>query len=128
MDIPKEFFTLQSMLTLSGATGVTYLICNGLQRAFNFKPAWLGLVVAVTISLFGVSQTSANKPVDYFVGIINGFLIYCAAAGGTELTVNRGDNSQPVSHDNQTGSSTGTMGGSRQAASQKRKFNSSWFR
>src|SRR5260370_34020753 len=31
-ELPKEFFTLQSMLTLTGATGATFVVSNGLQR------------------------------------------------------------------------------------------------
>ncbi len=51
MDVPKEFFTLQSMLTLSGATGATFVIANGLQRAFDFNPRWLVLLIAEIICL-----------------------------------------------------------------------------
>lgn len=54
MDLPKEFFTIQSMLTLTGATGATFVIANGCQRAFNFNPRWFALVIAQVISLVGV--------------------------------------------------------------------------
>lgn len=33
--IPKEFFTLQSMLTLTGATGVVFVVSNTIQAVFN---------------------------------------------------------------------------------------------
>jgi len=52
--IPKEFLTLQSMLTLSGgAAGATFVVCNGLQTAFNFNPRWLALAVAQVVVLIG---------------------------------------------------------------------------
>ena len=84
MDLPKEFFTPQSMLTLTGATGATFVIANGLQRAFDFNPKWLALVIAISICLFGVFTTGGHT-IDYFVGLVNGFLVYCTAAGATGL-------------------------------------------
>jgi hypothetical protein len=80
--VPKEFFTLQSMLTLSGATGATFVICNGLQTAFNFNPRWLALAVAQLIVLIG-THLSGGSGVDYFIAVINGFLVFCTAAGAT---------------------------------------------
>ena len=61
MEIPKEFFTVQSMVTLTGATGATFIVCNGLQKAFNFNPKWLALAVAISISFFGVFETTSNQ-------------------------------------------------------------------
>ncbi|OSJ13535.1 hypothetical protein BST63_16465 [Bradyrhizobium canariense] len=81
--MPNEFFTVQSMLTLSGATGATFVICNGLQTAFNFNPKWLGLLVAQIIVLAGVVASGGAGPMPYLVGVINGFLVYCSAAGAT---------------------------------------------
>ncbi len=83
MEVPKDFFTLQSMLTLSGSTGATFVICNGLQQAFNFNPKWLGLVVAQTIVFVGVYVSGGQTIIDYFIGAINGFLVFCSAAGAT---------------------------------------------
>jgi hypothetical protein len=65
MEVPSEFFTLQSMLTLSGATTATYVISNGLQHAFNYNPKWLALAIALAISLFGVHCISM---IDTFTG------------------------------------------------------------
>lgn len=84
MDLPREFFTLQSMLTLSGATGATVVVANGIQKAFNFNPKWLALVIAQLISLYGVYMTGQYAS-DYFVGVVNGFLIFCTAAGVTSM-------------------------------------------
>lgn len=84
MELPKDFFTVASMLTLSGATGATFVVCNGLQRAFDFNPKWLGLIVAILIVETGVAVSGAGAgPIDYCVGLINGFLVFCSAAGAT---------------------------------------------
>lgn len=95
MEEVKDFYTLATMLTLSGSTGATFVICNGLQRAFNFNPKWLGLVVALVVVLGGVYASGGRSPVDYLIGIVNSFLVYCSAAGATGALGGGGD--QPVS-------------------------------
>ena len=82
MDLPKEFFTIQSMLTLTGATGVVFVVTNGLKLAFEWSPKWIGLVVAQTVALVGTG-VSGGSGIDYFIGFINGFLIFCTAAGAS---------------------------------------------
>ena len=113
--VPAEFFTVQSMLTLTGATGATYVICNGLQHAFNFNPRWLALAIALAISMFG-TYLNASRASDYFVGIVNGFLIYCTAVGATQVTAPRADRGTPMGADHR-----GVV------ASGKRRFRSPWF-
>jgi hypothetical protein len=83
MELPKDFYTIQSMLTLSGSTGATFFVCNGLQQAFDFNPKWLALLVAQAIVLTGVYVSGERSPIDYFIGIVNGFLVFCSAAGAT---------------------------------------------
>ena len=118
MDTPKDFYTLASMLTLSGSTGATFVICNGLQRAFDFNPRWLGLAVAAVVVLGGVYASGGRSPVDYLIGIINSFLVYCSAAGATGALGSGGD--RPVSRGTTMAPSDGHPGS-------KRRFLSPWF-
>ncbi|HEV3076139.1 MAG TPA: hypothetical protein VHB47_17090 [Thermoanaerobaculia bacterium] len=83
MALPKEFFTPESMFTLAGASGSTFVICNSLQKAFDFNPRWLALLVAQAVVLVGTASSGANAVPDYLVGVVNGFLVYLTAAGGT---------------------------------------------
>ncbi len=89
--LPNELFTLQSMFTLTGATGVVFVICNALQSAFQFNPRWLALTISLTLSLFAAyfnceaAGTGHAGAVDYVVGIVNGFLIYATATGTTQI-------------------------------------------
>ncbi len=83
MAIPNEFFTPQSMVTFSGAAGATFVICNGLQSAFDFNPKWLALIVAQVIILAGVYAAGGAAIIDYAIGVVNGFLVYCTAVGAT---------------------------------------------
>ncbi|WP_447963190.1 hypothetical protein [Nitrospira sp. Ecomares 2.1] len=80
MEVPREFFTLQSMLTLTGATGAVFVVCNAIQAAFNFNPKWLALLLSEVISMAGVAL-SGGHGLDYFVGLVNGCLIFSSAAG-----------------------------------------------
>jgi hypothetical protein len=79
-----ELFTLPSTITLAGGTAATLVVANSLQRAFDFNPRWLALLIAQTISIGGVYFTRGAGS-DYFIGVLNGFLIYSAAAGTTNI-------------------------------------------
>jgi hypothetical protein len=123
LDIPKEFFTLQSMLTLTGATGAVFVVANGLQQAFNFNPRWLALAVSQVIVLGGVYMTG-GAGIDYFVGLVNGFLVYCASAGAT-LIGGGGKGGDAVARDTSIG--TAADAGYPQPSPFKRRFFTSWF-
>ena len=90
MAIPTQFFTAESMLTLTGAAGATFVICNGLQRAMNFNPRWLALAIAEALTVFGtLSSHASNKlpttAADILVAIVNGFLVYATATGTSAI-------------------------------------------
>lgn len=81
----NSFFTVQSMLTLTGASGATLLVSNGIQRAFDVNPRWLALAVAELICIFGVVY-GHGRPSDYVLALINGFLVYSTAVGANQIT------------------------------------------
>jgi hypothetical protein len=83
--LPQDFFTIQSMLTLTGASGATYVICNGLQKALNFNPRWLALAIAEIVTLAGALATRPTF-VGAAIGVVNGFLVYCTASGANTFT------------------------------------------
>lgn len=88
MSIPTNFFTLESMLTLTGASSATYLIANGCQNALNFNPKWLALAIAQALSWYGTYVTIFQVDhhlSDYFVAFVNGFLIYATAVGASAI-------------------------------------------
>lgn len=122
MSLPADFFTIGTMVTLSGATGATFVVCNGLQRAFNFNPRWLALLVAQIIVLVGVATVSKGELLDYFVGVINGFLVFCSAAGATGALGAESAGTEVVSRGNDIRRS-----GMPQTNSTRRHFLSSWF-
>ena len=113
VDVPKEFFTPQSMFTFSGATGATFVVANGIQRAFNFNPSWLALVIAQFIVLCGVTYSTGPSLLNYAVGAVNGFLVFCAAGGVTGVAAAATSPPPPLA--------------TPQSASPRRAFLSSWF-
>lgn len=81
----NEFYTLASLGTLAGATGCTVAVTNALKLAFNISPRWLGLLVAQVIcigALFFVGPAHAS---DWFIAVLNGFLVFVTAAGATAI-------------------------------------------
>jgi len=85
MDLPREFFTPQSVLTLSGAAAITYVVSNTLQSVFGFNPRWLALLIALVVSLFGVWYTKGDA-LAYGFGVLNGCLVYLTAVGLSAVT------------------------------------------
>lgn len=85
-EMPKEFFTFQSMLTLTGATGVVFLVSNGVQAAFNFNPKWLALIIAQILAIIGTITAKQTDVGDFLVAVINGFLIYSTSVGTNQIT------------------------------------------
>jgi hypothetical protein len=81
VNLPKEYFTPESILTLTGATGAVYVVCGGLQHAFRFNPRWLALAISLILALVGAQATQSHEIASYLVAIVNGFLIYCTAVG-----------------------------------------------
>jgi hypothetical protein len=75
-------YTVESMVTLAGASTLTLVISNALQYAFNFNPKWLALAIAQALSIGGVYLTSGDhSPKSIIVALVNGFVIYSAAVG-----------------------------------------------
>ena len=92
MEGQNDFFTLQSLGTFAGATGATVVISNSVQRVTNRNPAWLALFIAELICLLTVFWVHESAPEsvqivysDYFVAVVNGFLVFCSAAGSTAV-------------------------------------------
>jgi hypothetical protein len=88
MEIPNEFFTVESLLTLAGATLITTVITNTIQYIFAWNPKWFGLAIAMIIAIIGVILTPEYRPVDFFIGVINGFFIYANSTGIMQMVGN----------------------------------------
>lgn len=88
-EMPKELFTKESLFTLIGLVGMVYAASNSLQRALNFNPKWLALVLAQILSILAVYLAFRDQAFDiinYVIGIFNGFLVYMTASGATSIS------------------------------------------
>jgi hypothetical protein len=83
--LPPDFFTPASIGTLTGATGLCFVMTNGIRKAFGVNPKWLGLLVAQLIAFAGASLTHGTLT-EYILAIPNGFLIFSTAAGAASIT------------------------------------------
>lgn len=111
----NDFFTTESTLTLGGSVAIVFVVCNGCQKAFNFNPKWFALAVSLVIAFIGVVAKPDCKIIDFVIGILNGFLIFCTSAGATETAGVSSTSSNPE-----------TFGG-KTTAKRKRRFLTSWF-
>lgn len=96
VNTPESFFTVASFSTLAGATGIVYIVCGAIQRAFNYSPKWLALAVSMLVSLIAAFLTKSmtvkgsealplNDGVRFLIAFLNGFLIYMSATGTNQL-------------------------------------------
>jgi hypothetical protein len=89
--VPKEFFSLQSIGTLAGASSGLFVIVGALSQATSWSyPPWFPLVVAfalVTLIDLAVTQgwrggTLRELPARILVLTLNGCLVFTSALGG----------------------------------------------
>lgn len=80
--LPKEFFTVESLLTLSGASTMTMVASYGLQWVFKKDLRLPALFFAMAISYIGLVATGASLNwLDFVVAFFNGWLILGSAIG-----------------------------------------------
>ena len=121
--IPNDFFTSGSLATLAGCTGIVFVICSGIQRAFNYNPKWLALLVSIVVSL--IAAYLADNPDDvkvaqkYIIAVLNGFLIYASATGTNQIV---GENPRSGN-----GGGGGTTAKHRESIQPNRKLLTRWF-
>jgi hypothetical protein len=103
----------------TGATGIVFAVANGLKVAFDFNPKWLGLALSEIVAIVGI-VFSGGHGFDYFIGVINGFLIFSAAAGVSSM----GGAAVPASKGVVADAAALKKG---EAPGRPRRFVSSWF-
>jgi hypothetical protein len=76
-----QLLDLPTLATLGGQVLATTAVTNGLARAFNWQPRWLGLIVSLTISLSTSYLASSFSGSGLFLAVLNAFVVYLASAG-----------------------------------------------
>ena len=89
MEIPKELYKLNTLLTLGGASVAVVVVGGVSGHVFGFNPRWLALLVAQILAFLGVYQIRkeiGGKKLAYcLVALVNGALIYSQAVGFNTL-------------------------------------------
>src|ERR1700730_12413647 len=87
---PDQLITIDSLLTMGGASlGVT-LVGNTTQYILGWNPRWLGLIAALAIAGLGTTAKSAVTWVDAVVAFFQGLQIFAAAVGIASITADSG--------------------------------------
>lgn len=76
-----QLLDLTALGTIGGLTLATTAVTNGLWRSFGWQPRWLGLVVSLVICVATAVFTGNIAAVNLFLAVVNGFVVYLAAAG-----------------------------------------------
>jgi len=111
--MPQDFFTNESFFSVAGATAIVTIVSNTIQVVFGFNPKWFALLLSEVVAFAGTWLTQHHLVSDYFISLLNGCLIFSAAAGGTAIASSGVETGRPKS-----------VGGSRP---DRRRFFSSWF-
>ncbi len=115
--MPETFFDRSTLMTLPGCVIIVQVVCNGFQAAFKFNPKWLALFLSIGLCIYGVFLSQNQQSIDFFLGVLNGFLVFSSAAGITELG-NRTFNANQVQV---------RKGATERGSLKSRNFFSSWF-
>lgn len=79
--INPQLLDLAALATLGGQVLATTAVTNGLARAFDWQPRWLGLVVALILGLTTSYLSTQLSGSGLFLGVLNAFVVYLASAG-----------------------------------------------
>ena len=97
LSLPSNFITAESFASLGGSSAIVFVVSNTLQSVFNFNPKWFAFVLSLIVGVVGAAvlhHASAAAPnpslLEYGLGLLNGFLIYLTAAGGTAVLASAG--------------------------------------
>lgn len=85
----NALFTVESLTSLQGAALVALVVPNVLTYLIgpSFLPfeKWLGFAIAMVLALFIATRSTERGVMKWLVAVLNGFLIFAAAAGLTQV-------------------------------------------
>lgn len=85
----NALFTVESLMSLQGAALVALVVPNVLTYligpAFLPYEKWIGFAIAMALALFIASRSTGQGAMKWLVTVLNGFLIFAAAAGLTQV-------------------------------------------
>ena len=102
MNLPIEFFTVNSFLTLAGATAIVWVTTSVIQYLFNGKlqAKWIAFVLSESISFIAAfALTAPSEKINLVVrglsALFNGYLIFATPLGLNTITTKPEDVTVP---------------------------------
>jgi uncharacterized membrane protein HdeD (DUF308 family) len=93
MNLPSEFFTVNSLLTLAGATAIVVVVTATISYLSDGKinPKWITFVLSELISFIGAFALAAppenvDAAIRILIAFFNGCLIFATAVGLNTIT------------------------------------------
>jgi len=93
MNLPNEFFTVNSFLTLAGAYGIVITVTAAINYLLDGKvaPKWIAFVLSEMIAFIGafaliVPPDNVPLLIRILIALFNGFLIFATAFGLNTIT------------------------------------------
>jgi hypothetical protein len=94
MELPNDFYTVTTLLTLSGSSMAVLIITAVLGDLLGRKykliaKKWTALFLSLFFSLLGVTLIKEKSLLIWVVAVVNGFLIYAASVGWNSMFGNK---------------------------------------
>lgn len=84
-NLPSDFFTLQSIITLGGASAAVLVVTNTVRKLLGWKSFWVGFVTSLLIVFYGAYASDALTSLgQVLISLINTCLLFCTAFGLNE--------------------------------------------
>lgn len=82
VEIPKDWFTPESLVVFSGATMIVWVLYNTIRKLFKIEWIAIPFILSLIVVYFGASQAGAlQEPVDHLIAITNAALLFLTAVG-----------------------------------------------
>ena len=91
MEFPNNFYTIQTLFTLSGSSTAIWIITSVLGDLFRSKmkknvKKWIALILSFVFSFLGVVLIPDKNPLIWVVAFVNSFFIYFTSVGLNTIT------------------------------------------
>lgn len=83
MEIPNEFFTVNSFATLSGSSAIVFIVTSVIKYLTDgkYNPKWLAFFASELVACLAVWLSTDRELVSFIIGLLNGMLIFATALG-----------------------------------------------
>lgn len=82
MELPTDWLTPESIVTLSGASAAVVAVANTCWKLFKAPPMVTGALVSVALAIYGALEAGTlGTGTGFIVAILNAFVLFSMAFG-----------------------------------------------